>query len=294
MPYLGHMGVFISFWRGERALGPSFWFFFVAPCIIVYAALAFTLTRDYVPLPVFVFLLGASLAIFAMLSIGVIRAGEAHVAARGSLSPVWGSYVAIIIVLFIFGTQWLGLYQRTIWKPEEELFTTKMDRLHASTYDLSLSEDGGVLTLDGTIALGSTKIIRNLLSESKNVKALALNSNGGNIYEARGIARLVFDGKLDTRIDGECSSACTIIFISGANRTMGRSARLGFHQYRLDSTAYIPNVDIAEEQSRDRSFFERQAIDPEFLKRIFNSPHDAIWYPERTELETAGVITTPD
>ncbi|GKX32508.1 MAG: hypothetical protein MnENMB40S_01260 [Rhizobiaceae bacterium MnEN-MB40S] len=288
------MGVFLSYWRGERALGPSFWLFFVAPCVIVYAALAGVMTLHHVPFVVFVCLLVASLLIFATLSIGVIRAGEAHVAARGSLAPVWGSYVAIIVVLFIFGAQWLGLYQRTIWKPEEELFTTKMDRLHASTYDLSLSDDGRVLTLDGDVALGSTKIIRTLLSENSSVKALALNSKGGNIYEARGIARLVSEGHLDTRIDGECSSACTIIFISGANRTMGADAKLGFHQYRLDSTANIPNVDIAEEQSRDRAFFENQAIDPEFLKRIFNSPHNAIWYPERSELETAGVITTPD
>ena len=82
-------------------------------------------------------------------------------------------------------------------------------------------------------------------------------------------------------------------YLLGADH-LGRGARLGFHQYRMDSTAYIPNVDIAEEQSRDRSFFERQAIDPEFLTRIFNSPHNAIWYPERSELEAAGVITKPD
>lgn len=290
------MGYIIAHWRGAQTLRWSFWINFAALRTLVYAALTGLLLLDYLPLPAFIALICADIALFAWQAVGVIRSGEGHITAYGSLAPVWGSYAVIVWALFFFGIQWLGLYQHTIPRPAEELFTTKMDRLHASTYKLSLSDDGTTLRLNGDIAPGSTRIIGKLLDEEKSVRSLLLESTGGNIYEARGIARLVITHGLDTHIDGECSSACTVIFISGRSRTMADTARLGFHQYRLDTSGYrqgvyMPSLDIGKEQERDRSFFERQAIAPDFLKKIFQSPHSEIWYPDRAELLAAGVIT---
>ena len=290
------MGYITKHWRGGYVLRRSFWIDFVALRAVVYAVLTGLLLFEYVPLAVFITLISADIILFTWQAVGVIRSGEAHISSYGSLAPVWGSYAVIVWALFFFGIQWLGLFQHTIPKPPEELFTTKMDRLHASTYKLTLSDDGTRLTLRGDIDFGSTKIIGKLLDEKKTVKSLTLDSPGGNIYEARGIARLVQEHGLDTHIDGECSSACTVIFISGRKRTMAKNAKLGFHQYSLDTSdyahgAFIPGLDIAAEQERDRSFFERQAIAQNFLDQIFQAPHDGIWYPGRDELLAAGVIS---
>ena len=290
------MGYIIAHWCGRHALHRSFWINFAVLRAVIYAALAGLALIEFIPLAVFVALIGADIALFAWQAVGVVRSGEAHIAAYGSMAPVWGSYLAMVWALFFFAIQWLGLYQHTVFHPPEEPFTTKMERQHASTYELTLSDDGATLTLTGDVAPGSTKILRRLLTEKEEVRALILDSPGGNIYEARGIARLVLEHGLTTHIDGECSSACTVIFVSGKARTMGETAKLGFHQYRLDTSGYehgafIPGVNVAAEQERDRSYFERQAITPEFLKQIFQTPHSGIWYPERDELRAAGVLT---
>ncbi|MCG6856830.1 MAG: hypothetical protein LJE67_02045 [Salaquimonas sp.] len=290
------MGYLMAHWRGTYSLSRSLWINFVALRIAVYFALAGLLVFEFIPLSAFVVLIATDIALFTWQVVGLIRSCEAHIAGHGSLAPVWGSYLVIVLTLFVFGTLWLGLFQHTIPRKVEEPFSTRMEREHASTYKLTLSDDKATLTLDGDVALGSTKAVRRLFSENPSIRSLVLNSTGGNIYEARGVARLVREHGLDTHIDGECSSACTIIFISGKTRTMAAAARLGFHQYRLDTTAYvhntyIPNVDIAAEQERDRSFFERQAINQRFLDKIFKSPHSDIWFPARDELLAAGVIT---
>ena len=285
------MGYLIAHWRGAFSLGRACWINFIAPRAVIYLALSALLLVEFIPLPAFLALLCADIAVLAWQVVGVIRAGEAHMIGSGAMAPVWGSYLLILWVLFACGAQWLGLYQRTIPKPHEEMFATKMERLHASTYDLLLSQDGTVLLLKGDIAPGATKVVRKLLDDKPSIALLVLDSTGGNIYEARGVARYVREHGLDTHIDGECSSACTIIFISGRNRTMAQEARLGFHQYRLNMTAVIPLVDVAEEQERDRALFERQAVSREFLDRIFLSPHNEIWYPGRDELLAAGVLT---
>ncbi|MCB1463714.1 MAG: hypothetical protein KDJ90_15110 [Nitratireductor sp.] len=284
------MGFFASHWRGVYSLNRAFWVNFVALRVAVYFVLSALLGFDFIPFAAFLAVVCADAGLFAWQAVGLVRAGETHVAGHGSLVPVWGTYLAIVVTLFVFSPQWLGLYQRTILKPYEEPYADKMARLRAATYKLTLSSDDATLTLDGDIALGATGIIGRMLDEKGSVRSLTLNSSGGNIYEARGIARLVRTNGLDTRVEGECSSACTIIFISGRTRTMAETAKLGFHQYRLDTTALIPNVEIAAEQARDRALFEGQAIDGAFLDRIFNSPSSEIWYPDREELRAAGVI----
>jgi len=280
-----------SHWRGRQSFAQAFWINFVVISLALYSLLAVLSLQNHIPFVLFLAAIVTGIAIFVWQTVGLIRSGEAHVAAHGSLTPVWGSYVAVLIVLFVFGTQWLGIYQRTIPHPVEELFTTRMDRLHASTYELRQSEDGTTLTLDGEIALGATRIIGQLLADKPAIHRLVLNSVGGNIYEARGVARLVVEHGLDTHIDGTCSSACTIVFVSGMRRTMAEDARLGFHQYRLDSTAQIPNVDIDAEQQRDRSFFEMRHVSADFLEKMFDRPHSEIWYPDRQELVSAHIIT---
>ena len=67
-------------------------------------------------------------------------------------------------------------------------------------------------------------------------------------------------------------------------------ARLGFHQYRLDAVNVHPFIDIEEEQRLEVENYAAQGVDRVFLARVFDKPHDDIWFPEPEELEAAGVI----
>ena len=293
MPYNGRMTYLRAHWRGEQPLLLSFWINLVAVRALLWTLPLHALSPDPLPMPVLPVVIAADFALFVWQIVGVVRSVENHMLDRGGMAPTWGIYAAIAVVVFAMVTQWLGFYQLTQDKPDDELFTTRMDRLHASQYDLRVADDGTSLLLDGTIALGITKATAALLTQQPRIQRIELASTGGNIFEARGMAALILPLQVQTHVESECSSACTLVFMAGEERTLGKNARLGFHAYRLDSDIVMPHVDIVSEQERDRSFFLARDLDAQFLSRIFERENAEIWFPDHRELQAAGVIRTP-
>ena len=80
------------------------------------------------------------------------------------------------------------------------------------------------------------------------------------------LARGIQQFGLDTQVESECYSACTIAFIAGRKRTLGKSGRLGFHQYRIDSLHQIPFAEPAREQEKDIARFREQGIAEDFTR----------------------------
>jgi len=285
MAYMG------THWRGEFSIVWSFWINIVALRIVIYLALGALHVFGALPVILLVAVLAVDIAAFVWQTVGFVRAGEAYCAGYGSQIPIWGAYLAIVPILFLSAAQWWGLFLAAGVIPEEELFTDRMDRLHAATYRLDVSADRRTIRLDGDIALGITKRMTQVLRENGDIAAIVLTSTGGNIFEARGLARLLIQNSLNTHVKDQCSSACTIVFMAGETRTMDDDARLGFHQYRLDMRTGLPNVRTTDEQDRDRAFFRERGIAETFLGRIFDSPADNIWFPDRQELIAARVIS---
>ncbi len=206
------------------------------------------------------------------------------------MAPVWGAYIAIGVATFALAVQSLTLYRFTGMPPDTELFTTRMNKQHAAQYSLEVSADGLTAFLDGTIALGISRNMGAYLLAHSNIETLVVTSKGGNIYEARGLAKILMDNDIGTHVVGECSSACTIVYLAGQTRTMGPLGKLGFHAYRLDSSTSMPNVDIENEQERDRLFFSQRAVNQDFLQKIFTRSHNSIWFPDTIELLTSGAV----
>lgn len=293
MSYSGCMNYLRAHWRGEQPLVLSFWVNLVAARVVLWTVPFHALSPAPLPFPILPILIAADFALFLWQIVGVVRSAENHMLLRGGMAPTWGIYAAIAVVVFAMVTQWLGLYQMTLDKPDEELFTDRMDRLHASQYDLRVADDGKALLLDGTIALGITKATAALLAQQPQIERIELASTGGNIFEARGMAALILPLQLRTHVETECSSACTLVFMAGEERSLGQQARLGFHAYRLDSDIQMPHIDIVSEQERDRSFFLARNLDADFLERIFERENAEIWFPDHRELQDAGVIRMP-
>jgi len=141
---------------------------------------------------------------------------------------------------------------------------------------------------------GVTNDVAKILSNHSDVKGIILDSSGGIVYEGRGLFMLIKKHGLDTYSFKNCSSACTIAFIGGARRFLGENAKLGFHQYRLDSDKINPIVDIENEQKneqkKDLFLYESQMINDTFLNNIFEKPQHEIWFPIQNELLAAGVV----
>lgn len=157
------------------------------------------------------------------------------------------------------------------------------------TYTLELNSDDELI-LRGDIGYGATRQMKSLIEQNPAITQVLLESDGGLIVEARGIANLITENNLNTAVATRCYSACTIVFIAGVERKLNQHAQLGFHQYKLDS-AYLPWIKPKEEQSKDLAYFEAKNVEPWFLETIYNTPHSEIWTPSKAVLLDAGVVT---
>ncbi len=152
-----------------------------------------------------------------------------------------------------------------------------------------LKTDGISAHLDEDINFNTYASMQATLQAHPDLQRLTLDSRGGRIAAARGIARLVREAKLDTHVSDICTSACTLIFAAGQNRTMSKQARVGFHGYRLIS--YVETLNTTDEQDRDKATFIEQGVKSDFIDRAYAVSHDDMWFPSENELRSAGVLT---
>lgn len=153
--------------------------------------------------------------------------------------------------------------------------------------------------------------IEQILRDVPDIRVLELNSSGGEISAAVYIADLVIDYELDTNVNGECSSACTLVFLGGEHRSLNRGSWLGFHQSWWDP-AYVEQYyldnrdsegwstpfefaswlygDTQSEVLETMEYFVERGVQPLFAIRTMQATSDDMWYPRRKELEAAGVI----
>ncbi len=138
---------------------------------------------------------------------------------------------------------------------------------------------GNTILINGEIDFGTYDAIEAILEKpSEPITTVRLDSNGGRIYAARGIARILIWHRLDTEVDKRCISACTLVFLAGNRRKLWEGAQLGFHQYAQASD--VPLLDTAEEQEKDRLFLKARGVSDSFLRKMFQAEHNDIWFPD--------------
>ena len=284
-----------SHWLGQQSLAWSFWANFALLRAAIFYMEKFTrppFTEGiYADAAVAIlFLVIAHVVIYTWQVVGVIRACDRYQSSYGSIVPVWGINFCIVVSLLFTLVSVSITFQNTFIEPDNDLLSVVWDRERASKYALTISDGSTYVNMNGSFELGLTKNLKALLQQHPNVKGIVLASQGGNIYESRGVAKLIQEHGLDSYVFEACSSACTTAFIAGATRTLGPNGRLGFHQYGLEADYQVPFVDIAGEQDADRKFYQSQKIKDEFLDRVFDASHSDLWFPSAEELLEAGVV----
>ncbi len=285
------MGYLVTHWRGEQPLNRSFWVNGVLLRLGAYGVFTVLIWAQPLPKAVPVVIIAADLVLMTWQSVGYFRAAERNLSGSSSMLPLWGGIVALIVAVAVMLSQWWGLVLAANTPPEGERYFVRMDRMRAAQYTMTVDKDSNTLMFKGTLTHGVTKRMAALLAENTGLETMSLDSSGGNIFEARGLAKLIISAKLDTHVDRNCSSACTIVFIAGAARTAGPDAQIGFHGYALMDAAKLPQFDIAAEQDRDLAFFVQQGVTEDFARRIHDSPNRSIWFPTRDEMLRANVLT---
>lgn len=229
------------------------------------------------------FCLAANLVVLVWQVVGALRAGRAHLHRTGDVIAAWAGYGTVLVVIVIAAVQTANVAAALAAKP--------VISVSAPDPRVRLGPGRTEIVVDGPLDYGLNSALAAVLVEHPEVRTVVLASDGGLIFAARAIALRIRERDLATRVDRTCSSACTIAFMAGGSRTLGPQGRLGFHRYRIASSFGLQIVDPDAELARDRAFFLRQGVSAGFLERAFAVNYTDIWFPSRSELLAAGVIT---
>ena len=196
--------------------------------------------------------LPADLALFAWQTRGGLRSLNRHLDRGPHLVPYLAGLMALLICMVLTALPHLDRLARQQAVP--------LPDWQARVGDVTLAGDQVILR--GEIDFAMLDTLRQVLKDAPGVREVLLDSPGGRVHAARGIALMVTDRGLDTRVERICASACTLIFIAGTERKVAPGGKLGFHAYSLLSSQVLANP--VEEQAKDRKLFESRGVAPGF------------------------------
>lgn len=284
------MSYFVDHWRGTQSLARAFWVNFALVGVLVNAGEGLV-RPSHVGMEAFAFiaiayLLLARVILFTWQVVGVLRSADRHVREGGDLAWANAAYAGIVLGALATMVAAVGTLQLVLG----HLQSSDAGTASPPTYSLAWQPAHLRIELRGPIEHGLTRDFAQLLARHPGAEALLLESEGGNVYEARGVARLVLARKLDTYVYGVCNSACATVFLAGRRRYLGGDGAIGFHRYQLDGINGHPLVDPSAEHARDRAFYVQRGVDDAFSQQVFETDHDAIWIPDAAQLRAAGVV----
>lgn len=155
-----------------------------------------------------------------------------------------------------------------------------------------VADDARTLIIDGALGIDAATRVKDALDAHPEVRTVAMGGPGGRVGPAYQIYRLIATRRLETRAEGACFSACTIMFLGGVRRTLAPFSYLGFHRLQF------PGMDEAELGEANRQLRDfmivRAGINVAFVSKVMDTPPESIWVPSFKELLEAGVIHGSD
>ncbi|ESW61955.1 MAG: hypothetical protein Q27BPR15_03790 [Rhodobacter sp. CACIA14H1] len=165
----------------------------------------------------------------------------------------------------------------------------------------------------GDIAYEDIDTLRSILSRHEDrLDTMRLTSDGGYIEAAYEMAAILSDYGLKTEVEGECASACAVIFAAGTERRMNKGGRIGLHPSSWSAESIRSYYEDWHEESgwKDEFAFaewvydegQRDAnklvthllthgVSPDFAVKVVALGMGTMWYPTRKEMEAAGLLT---
>ena len=153
----------------------------------------------------------------------------------------------------------------------------------------TLTVDGSNLHIDGLITDEVAEAFKALIDTHPEVTQISMFSGGGRPDAAEVIASIISKRKLNTLVVQECSSACTIIFLSGKIRIFDIGSQLGFHGPRA-----LGRSDVESQNSSSEIFdaYEGVGLSSAFIDQALKTPPSSIWYPSDETLIRQRAVTS--
>ena len=280
---------FVRHWRGELSLPLSFWVNGIVLTLAINVVM-FALAQWVNGLEAGLRLISAGVilfffglfAFFVWAIVGIWRSAGHHKQRGGSAG--WANVARATMCLWMlsFAAQIHGTYLPQL--KTYGLIAIGHDPLGAPA-DITLSEDGKAVIVRGTLTTGIAARFAAVLNGAPGAGTVVLQSNGGRMLEARAMASAIRRRGLNTYVEHQCLSACTLLLIAGRDRAMEPNAQIGFHAFSF------PGVDFDSENNPARAVYAAAGISEDFIRHAMTIPAAQMWYPTLHELVSAGVIT---
>ncbi len=278
-------------WRGNLPLAQSFWvnlvlLFFLLGILERFLFPPYIENELAVTGGVIAYIIVVKLIIYPWQVVGVLRSCDLRI--KSDTGRLWATAAQVALVISLAATLVATIETYQSLQGFKRNLILEQTAPPEPLYSLDLIKQDTLIHLRGPFEIGITNRVEVLIEQYPEVTGIILDSVGGQIYEGRGLARLIRENKLQTYSLDKCLSSCTTAFVAGTIRTLGTNARLGFHQYRTYSL--IPSINVESEQAKDMAIFEKQGVSAEFLEKVFTQPPEEMWWPDIDELVNAGVV----
>ncbi len=151
-----------------------------------------------------------------------------------------------------------------------------------------LSINGRTLHIDGSITAEVAEQFKELIGKHPEVNQVSLLSSGGSIDAAVEISSVIKERNLSTVAVGECSSACTLIFLSSKVRAFDVDASLGFHS--PSGGVYGDDVVVNGGSLEMRLAYADAGLSEPFADNVFGTPSNSMWQPTDDILIKEGAV----
>lgn len=122
-----------------------------------------------------------------------------------------------------------------------------------------------------------------------NVTELVINSPGGNVPEAARLGNLITKYKLSVFVpsDGQCVSACFILFAAASGRFVAPGAVIGVHRVSLPNGR---ETDMSLALTRDMAgYLAREGIPSAILQKLVTTPPGQTAWLTASDFASMGV-----
>jgi hypothetical protein len=276
----------VRHWRGWYSLGVSYWLNGLPRLVLVIALSVLVRARPVVAHELNIWmtvLLEGVLLTYVWLGVGIWRSASRHIKETGH--RLWARCAQVMVALGALST--MSTFVTNIGTTAQELaLYRQLDNMPKLSVTTGLQ--GRSLYVDGTLVRGSGDVITAAIESHPNLQVMRISGPGGLLDEARIAGKAVKDRHLATFVVTECDSACTLIFMSGPQRVLYRSASLGFHSPVM---APLTVANLYAYAAGMRKELTQLGATPNFAALASSIDSQTLWRPDTDTLLANHVVT---
>jgi hypothetical protein len=287
-PLMGIFGYIRNHWRGSLSLPISFWVNGSCTAAIVALLTVYGSDElDYSDLSEASWMLATltlycvSIIISVWCIVGIWRSATSYQQKGGALK--WSLTAQLFALLGALG------FASEFSQATLPVFQTLLVRAGIETLGppATLKVTGRTLHIDGTITHKVTERFIALIKQHPDIDLISISSFGGRTNAGVAIASIISKRKLNTVAVGECSSACTFIFLSGKIRLFDTNSSLGFHSPKILG---LSDLESQFESPEVTEAYEAAGLSEAFINKALRTPSASMWYPSDDILIRQGAV----